>query len=129
MKTKAMWVAILLSVCLLGGCGRDHEDVAEDTIEVVEEMAEVLSTVKDKESALAAKPKLEELSQRMQELQEEGAEMGKMDPEAEEAFDEKYGPRMEKAVGKLMSEILRIGMNPELTNALGETVKLQPTTP
>jgi DNA anti-recombination protein RmuC len=129
MKTKAMWVGLLLSMCLLGGCGRDHEDVAEDTVETLEEMAEVLATVKDKESALAAKPKLEKLSERMDELQAEAAEMDEIDPEKEKALQEKYDERMTKAMGKLMGEMFRIGMNQELNNALGDTVKLQPSTP
>jgi len=60
---KHSWILPLLLLAAACGSGKidSHEDGVEAMTDAVDEMVEVLGTVKDKRSAEAAKPKLEAL--------------------------------------------------------------------
>lgn len=115
--------ALLLSACLalaLSACGSDPMD---ESIDVANEMADILSGVKDEASAKAAKPKLQALAKRMEELSKRMAE-DKASPEEQMKRMEAYGEKMAEAWGRLMQELMRVGSDPKLSvilDDIGET--------
>ena len=116
--------ALLLSLMPLTGCGSDpHEKAMEDMIGGMEEMVAILETVKDKESAEAAKPKLEALGKRMEATQKTMEEIGKPDEAKEKVLKEKFEKRMKEILPKVMSETMRVGMNKEFSEILGDAMK------
>ncbi|MFW5839501.1 MAG: hypothetical protein ACOCZE_02875 [Planctomycetota bacterium] len=122
MKKFAILALAAGLVLTVGGCSKDHEDVVEEQIELMNKTADVLATIKDKESAQAAKDDLEELGEKMKELKAEMDEMDEPSEEEEKALKEKYGKEMEKAGGRLIEQVMRIAMNPELQKALGDSM-------
>ncbi|MFP4353831.1 MAG: hypothetical protein ACLFUJ_01815 [Phycisphaerae bacterium] len=123
MKKFAILALAAGLVLTVGGCSKDHEDVVEEQIELMNKTADVLATIKDKESAQAAKDDLEELGEKMKELKAEMDEMDEPSEEEEKALKEKYGKEREKALGRMMQEAMRIGMNPELNKEVEEAMK------
>jgi len=92
------------------------------------EAADLLETIKDVSSAKTAEPKLKVVMQELHKLDERLQES--YDSEDVDAVD---APRITKHVAegigqmqRLMVESLRIGQNPELRAALGETWKSLP---
>jgi uncharacterized protein YicC (UPF0701 family) len=105
-----MSVALMLS-----GCGNSHDSLMGKMVSTMEQTADVLESIKDEESAKAAEPKLKKLGERMESLKEQVDEMDDPSPEVEKQLKEKYEKRVKEALGKLMREGMRIGMNPELS--------------
>jgi polyhydroxyalkanoate synthesis regulator phasin len=108
---------LLLPALLLAACGSKHEQAVTEYLEVLEDINDILDGIKDKKSAQAARPKLERLATRMRTLQ---AKMEKL-PEPTEADlkrAEKRSGELDKQMQRLMANSMRIGMNPELSDAL-----------
>jgi len=125
MIKKLTIAALMLSLLPLAGCGTSdpYEQVTEDSLACMEEMVDVLATVKDKASAEAAKPKLEAVGERMKEIEKRMEELGKPDKAKQEALEKKYKERMTEIAGKMMQESMRVMMNPELGQIIGDAMK------
>lgn len=107
MKIRAMMVVLAMSLMVLGGCSRDPEDVAEDAVDNMNELVEVLEGVTDVESAKAAVDEVKELMTKQMELAKEGNE-GDWTEEEMKAAKEKYNA-VGEAVGKAIdAQIERI---------------------
>lgn len=123
MKWTACLTMVLAGAFFLGGCSRSHEDVMDDMVETMEETANTLESVKDKDSANAAAGKLDKLAERMNELSKEAEDMEDPDEATEKELKAKYEERMSKAAEKMMSNLMRIAMNPELSKELGDSLE------
>jgi len=123
MIKKLTIAALMLALVPLSGCGDSHEAVMEDTIECMEGVVGVLETIKDKESAEAAKSELEDFGATMKDIQQRMKDLGEPEKDQGEALKKKYEGRMKELIGKLMKESMRIAGNSELKNIVGEAMK------
>jgi hypothetical protein len=79
----------------------------------MQEMADVLKTVKDESSAKAAAPKIKALSADLKEIQKKMEAMKPSEAEQKRLAEAHMKPMME-AMGQLVQESMRIGMDPKL---------------
>ena len=101
MKTLFALCALAL-LPLLFSCGKDpHEAFADDMTTAFDDLTEVLSTIKDKETADQAAPRLEKIAGELKDLMEKGQDLEapdkKMDPERSKKIQEsmrKYAQEM-----------------------------------
>jgi hypothetical protein len=123
---------VVCLVVLVPACNRraaQNQRLHKEWNAKCKEIADLLVGVTDVRSAKAAEPKLKAALREMEKL---NAQLDKnYDPEDVDPGD---SPKMTKAVAegivefqRLMTETMRIGMDPELTAALGETWKQLPT--
>jgi membrane-bound lytic murein transglycosylase len=91
MKRLALGLA-LTAFALLAACSSKEEQA----VDTMNEMADVLATVKDKSSAQAAAPKLKDLRKRMEDL---GEDFGKDQKKTAEDMPPELKKKMEEAVG------------------------------
>jgi len=111
----------------LVGCGDSHDKVTADSLDVISDMNDVLDGVNDKASAEAAKPELEALGERMQDIKARAEKLGEPSAEQKQALEEKYKERMGKEVGRIFGNMMRVGMNPEIAGVLDDAMnKLEP---
>jgi Spy/CpxP family protein refolding chaperone len=109
---------ILPALLLVAACGKNldtPEGAMEASIDLTNEMTDVLKSIKDKKSAEAAKPKLEALGKRGDEIEKA---LSKQQPD--EAVAMKYAPKMQAAIEKMSKEIMRIMQDPEMQQILGD---------
>ncbi len=120
MMRKILLTTMALSlVVVLGGCKRTADETADEMIESMEELTEVVGTIKDKASAEEAKPKIEKLKEKMDELEEEANKLKEeMSDEEKKKFEEKYKEKGLEAVGKLLKEMMRVSLIPGVKEAL-----------
>src|SRR5687768_8908493 len=102
-------VVVSIVALLASGCGGDtRESLTQDGMSNMKELVAVLDTVKDAETAKAAKPKLKTLFEKMNTINEKMNKMG-VPTEAEmKAMDEKHGKEMEDLQMKMMSNMMKI---------------------
>jgi hypothetical protein len=118
MKKTLLALAVLLP---LSGCGRDNfESLRKQQVATAKEAADLLSIIKDKETADKAKPRLKQLGDRWRDLQK------RMDalpsPSAEEELRAKrlYEDEFEGAKTRFVKEYLRVLFVPGGKEALDE---------
>jgi hypothetical protein len=122
LRSRITLTLTALCLALATGCDRapTPDSVMEDSVTVMEDLSKTLATVKDEASANAAKPKIKELSDKMKTLKEQADKMPKPAKEKEEELKKKYEDRMTKAMMSMVSEGMRISMDPKLKAAVGE---------
>jgi acetoin utilization deacetylase AcuC-like enzyme len=109
-------IALCVTLCLalvVTGCGDTPESVTKKMISKMQAMADVLKTVKDEPSAKAAAPKIKALSADLKEIQKKMEAMKPSEAEQKRLAEAHMKPMME-AMGQLMQEVMRIGMDPKL---------------
>ena len=112
-KSKLMRTLLLVGggVCLLALIGvavvfvlnmswSGHESVARETISLMNETTDILEKVKDKESARAAVPGLEQVVARAKDLKRKMNGLPKITPEEDARLNEKYSSQLWDAIGK-----------------------------
>jgi hypothetical protein len=114
---KHLLILPLLLAAACGGGLDTHEGVMEAHIDVVNDMADVLKTIKDKSSAEAAKPKLEKLAQRGKEIE---TAMSKIEGEPDEKLMEKMSGDLSKAMSNLTSAMMGLPDDPEVRRIIGD---------
>jgi peptidoglycan hydrolase CwlO-like protein len=121
---RTLAVACIAVTIVSIGCDSKptHDSLAKDMIGKMKEMVEVLKGVKDEASAKAAKPKLEGLKKEVDALKAEADKMPKPSAEDEKKLNEKYEPELEKLMGELAGEMIRIGSDPKLASELGNAM-------
>ena len=117
---KHLLILPLLLVAACGGGLDTHEGVIDAQIEVFNDMASVFRTVKDKQSAEAAKPKLLKLKERQKEI-ETAMEKLKGDPDPSLAM--KKGAEASKASQNMMQAMMAIPNDPEVQRILDEVMR------
>jgi len=108
----------VLALAALVVCGCEskptHESVMKESIDKMKEFASILEGVTDESSAQAAKPKLQAIGAEMKELKAKSEKLGKLPPDEEKRLKAKYEPQVKELMPKLMSQMMRIGMDPKL---------------
>ncbi len=90
---------LLLLAAACGGGLDSHEGALEAQIEVMNDMADTLKTIKDKKSAEAAKPKLLALKKRGDEIEKAMQKLkGEPDPKAIEKMQADFAKAMKNFV-------------------------------
>ena len=110
-------LALLAACCLLtsSGCGADsHDKIATEMISLAKQMNEKLSTIKDKQSAEAAKPELEALATEFKQVQEREKLLAQPSAEEQQALMQKYGQEMIQTRTQLMLTMGALEANPEV---------------
>lgn len=102
------------------GCGDSRESLADETMSVMEEMVATLQGVKDEASAKAAKPKLEDLAKRFDDINQRESKLPAPTDEQTKALIEKHGSKMDELSRKLQGEMLRIAFDPKIQSVLGD---------
>jgi hypothetical protein len=119
MRSLVRYVSVgALALCVLASCTKKptYESVKAEMLETAEAMRKELATVKDKATAEAAKPRLEKLSVRMEEIQKSAKTLEGPSPEN---FDDSISAPF----GALMSELMRVQMIPEAAGVL-DSIKI-----
>jgi len=99
-------LALALGVAL-AGCGGKHENleryeqVIEEEVALLNELASVLETVKDKKTAEAAEPKVEAIGKKFNDLRERAGKLGKLSRAKYEGVEKKYRPEWDAAMKRL----------------------------
>jgi len=106
-----------LVLVLFAGCKSESESAISDMVDKQKEVVKILKTVKDKDSALAAKAKLDAMQKDMKDLETRMSKAKPSDAE-QKSLEKKYAPELEQATKDMMAEMQRIMMNPELAPAL-----------
>jgi hypothetical protein len=122
-------VAVLAFALALAGCKKDHETLAKDMVGKFQEMANVLKTVKDKDSANAAAPRVKGIVTDLQEIKKQDDALGKPSAETDKKIKAEYEKPVMDAVGDIMKEGMRIQMaglmTPELQAAMQDMGKIK----
>jgi hypothetical protein len=116
--TRALATMSVLMLLLCSGCGGDTpQKVADDSIDVMKEMTSILEGVKDEASAAKAHDKLQALGDKFKALRARQDKL-QMSPEEKQKLEAEYRPKMEPVMQKLMSESMRVAMDPKLAPAI-----------
>lgn len=100
-----------------------RERFVREGLELMEQLAQTLEGVSDKQSAMAAKPGLERLTRRLNELQEEDERRGPASPEEDRNIFKKYGRRTLDAIERVKEASTKLESNPEAWAVLEETLE------
>jgi hypothetical protein len=118
--------AVLAVLVFASGCGDSHESLTKDAIAILNETADVLSTIKDPASADAAKPKLKELGQRWRDNHQRRAAKKSIAAKELARLERQYGAQTEAATKRYLAEVLRVERVDGGEEALHELGDVQP---
>jgi hypothetical protein len=119
MKRLLAFTAVV-TFLICAGCGDSHESLAADGVSTMKEMVAVLDTVKDSDSAKAAKPKLKSLSEKLNNINERQAKLPAPTEADIKAIESKHGKEMEELQQKMTSAMLRIAFDPKIQAELAD---------
>ncbi len=95
------------------------EAVVEEMLSTLEELNTVLATVTDGPSAAAAAPQVELLLGEVNDVSDRGdAVFNNMDQASQDAIEAKYATELETVMTEFMEQMMRISMDPELSEPL-----------
>jgi len=122
MKQLVIILAVLVLGLLVPACGGGdpYENAAKDAHATMNDFVEVLEGITDKASAEASKEELRALGERMNAVQERMDALEDPSEEQVAALEEKYP--MEEVAGQMMSEMLRVSMDPEIGPVLQDAM-------
>ena len=103
---------------IVSGCKNDSESAMSSMVDKMKEIGSILKGVKDKDSAAAAKPKLESIYKEMVENMNQYSKKKPNEEEMKKA-GEKYKAEFEEAMKTVVSEQTRIAQIPGAGDALG----------
>jgi hypothetical protein len=127
-KKAVLWAGALLLLGAVVGCAENHDSLTKKQIDLMNDLADVLSTIKDADSAKAAQPKLKKISERMQELKKKAEKLGEPPADKKAALEKKYQDQVTKAGERLMKEFFRVmtvSGAAEALQGLGKDFELQ----
>jgi len=103
MKKVALNVFALSLVFLATGCGDSPDSVMKDSIQLMNDQADILEKINSKEAAEKYKGDLEKFGKRGKELEERAKKLklDEMPKEKREALTKKYEGEMTKAVSRV----------------------------
>ncbi len=123
LKNTLMAAAVLGLVVCLPGCKSKQENLADEMVDVMQDIANALKTVKDKESAETAATQIKDLAKRGSEIGKEYKDIEKtLSKEERKKMDETYEPKVEKIGKQIEAEMKRIATevkDPAALMALG----------
>jgi predicted nucleic acid-binding Zn-ribbon protein len=125
LRHVSRWAAIASLLLVVPACrgGNEHEAMMKDMIKAMNELADVLESIKDEATAKAAEPKLKALGTRIQEMKKKADALGGLPKDKDEELRKKYEPEMNAAVGRIMAASQKAASVPEAQAALQEAFK------
>jgi len=111
-------LALLLLVAV-SGCKNESEAAISDVVSKQKDVVKILKGVTDKDSAVAAKGKLEALSKEVAEIGKKYSNKTARTDEMKKA-EEKYKPEMEQTQKEMEAEIKRVALIPGAMEPIGE---------
>jgi hypothetical protein len=119
MRKSLVSVSVVAALCLtLAGCGDTHDSITREMLAQITELNKILDGVKDEASAKAAAPRVERTATKLKEIQDRSTKLGQPSEAEMKAMKAKYEKQMEEQAGKLIGNVMRIGMNPDLSKHL-----------
>jgi hypothetical protein len=100
-KIVAGFLCACMVVSMSGCSGSKHEGVMKDTISVMDEISVALESVKDKDSAKAAAPKIEAAADKLEALKKKAKDMGDPSKEEQEKLLKEYTPKLMAAAARM----------------------------
>jgi hypothetical protein len=129
-------IVTLAALFLVGGAQEPEKDKSSPQAAVVVQMLEVmdkltasLATVKDQETAEAARPELRKLTKEWTALRDKAEKVPPPAPMEKERLEKEFKPKLEAAQRKLSGEVGRLRLIPAARPALEEirSVLTRPT--
>jgi len=106
-------VALMVSALIVGACGADtRESLATEQEKVMNEFVTALDGITDADSARAAKPKLQAIVARMDDINTRESKLPPPTEAETKALMEKHGKDLEATMTKLQGAMMRIMFNP-----------------
>ena len=117
-------LAIVLTAFLIVSCADSKDKVADDAVSNLEELADVIVTIKDKASAEAAKPKIESIAKEFEAIEERIKKLGLDTKKFKEDYknDEALKARVKAIEDKFKKAFMTILTNKEIQEVLNETM-------
>jgi hypothetical protein len=128
MLSRTIAVACVAIVFIASGCDSTptHESVMKERIEKAKKMVEIMKGVKDEPTAKAAESKMKDLEKEMAAVDAKQSKLGEPSAEEQKRLEEKYGPELAKLMGEMMSEGMRIALDPNLSKHLKDAMPAKP---
>ncbi len=127
MKNVLFAVLALFPLVALSGCARESfESIRKQQVATAKEAADLLGTIKDKETAEKAKPRLKQLGERWRDLQKRMDALPSPSAEEEARTKRLYEDEFEGAKARFAKEWLRVLFVPGGKDALDEIGELFP---
>ena len=124
MKSPRRSLLLIIPVLLLlGGCADSHDAAMQDSIDLLNEMVDIIESVKDEESAKAMEKKMERLSGKMKALQERMDKLGEPSPEKKAELKKKYEPKQKEAGARMVKAMMNLATKPELAQQIDKVMK------
>lgn len=124
MRNRLLYLAAGMLLTATAGCAGDPFEVtAADTVAAIKEYADVLSTVKDRASAEAARSQLEAAVEKMQSVHKRRQALGTPTPEQDAAVKQKYGTELDAQSKRMSAQMRRLSMDKETAEALEDIWK------
>jgi hypothetical protein len=108
MRTDLVLVCALFVAGSTGWAADTFESVTEEMIKGMNDAADLLTGIKDKQSADAAKPKLKTLGKKLADLKKRAEKLGKPTKEVEDKLKAKYEEKIKQAADRLLQETFRV---------------------
>ena len=113
-----IYLGLVVLLVALSGCKNDSEAAMSSMIDKTKEVVKILKDIKDKDSAVAAKPKLEALNKEMNEITSKISSK-KFNEEEMKKAEEKYKAEGKEAFEAMFAEMTRIAQIDGAGQALG----------
>lgn len=124
-KKQSAWLAVFaLGVLTWTGCGGEtREALAESMMKSMDEMADVLVSVKDEASAKAAVGKLEAISATMKSLTDKIKALGDAPADVQSKLDEKMKAKQAEIQKKMNTFMQNVMSNPSLMEIIAPAMQ------
>jgi hypothetical protein len=117
-------LASLVLLALCSGCGNSRDSLASDSVDTMKDLVAAMDGITDAASARRAKPTLEDLFEKMGDLEERQSEMGEPTDQEMQELLTKYGDEMQATQMQLVNSMMRIGSNPAIVAELEDLESL-----
>jgi hypothetical protein len=111
LQMKRAYFGLIVLMLALNGCKSEVETAMSEMVDKFKEVTQILKGVTDKNSAIAAKAKIEAVGRDMEALAKKYNNKVARTDEMKKA-EEKFKPQMEQAVKEMTAEAQRIGNIP-----------------
>jgi len=103
---------------------KEYDAIFKEVVGSMSQLADVLASIKDKDSADKAKPEIKKIAVKMKELKAKGDKLGKPSKDQEKELMEKYRKDLEAATKKMTTEAFRLASTDYGKDALKDLQEL-----
>lgn len=122
MRKPASTLLLILPL-LFASCGSKHEAVMDEYIALMNEMVDILKTVKDEATAELATPKLEAVGSRIESLSAKMNNMNDLTPQELMELFKDYQEPMQEVLQELSEEMMRVAMITDMDEELQQVME------